>query len=59
MKLENVIFAVRPEVKKAMMQLKTETFIPMRIHAEQFIIDGLRKHNINVEDYRDNGSQRK
>ncbi len=57
--LQQFIARLRPEVIEAMKDLKKKTRVPMSIHTEQFIIDGLRKYGIRVEDYEveDQGSR--
>lgn len=49
--LKQFIARLRPEVIAAMKDLKAKTRVPMSIHTEQFIIDGLKKYGIRVEDY--------
>ena len=49
--LQQFIARLRPEVIEGMKELKKKTRVPMSIHAEQFLIDGLRGYNINVEDF--------
>jgi len=49
--LQQFIARLRPEVIEAMKDLKAKTRVPMSIHTEQFIIDGLKKYGIRVEDY--------
>lgn len=53
--LQQFIARLRPEVIEAMKDLKAKTRVPMSIHTEQFIIDGLKKYGIRVEDYEGKG----
>ena len=49
--LQQFIARLRPEVIKAMKELKKRTRVAMSIHTEQFIIDGLKNHGIDVKDF--------
>jgi hypothetical protein len=56
--LQPFLARLRPEVIDAMKDLKKKTRIAMSIHCEQFLIDGLKRYGIRVEDYEDkNGSE--
>ena len=49
--LQQFIARLRPEVIEAMKELKKRTRVAMSVHTEQFIIDGLKNHGINVKDF--------
>ena len=47
----NFMMVIREDVHDALHHLKKNTRVPMAVHAEQFIIDGLKKYGIKVPDY--------
>ena len=57
---KNLLISVREDVIVAMKKLKRDTRVPMNVHSEQFLIEGLRKYGINLPDYQpvvDEGDQ--
>ena len=42
---------IRDDVINGMRRLKKDTRVPMNVHCEQFLIDGLRQYGIDLPDY--------
>lgn len=51
MAYKNLLINIREDVIDGMKRLKKDTRVPMNVHSEQFLIDGLRKYGINLPDY--------
>ena len=51
MAYSNFLISIRDDVIDGMRQLKKQTRVPMNVHAETFIIEGLREYGIDLPDY--------
>ena len=51
MAYKNLLISVREDVISGMKKLKRDTRVPMNVHSEQFLIEGLRKYGIDLPDY--------
>jgi hypothetical protein len=51
MSYKNFLINIREDVIESMKKLKRDTRVPMNVHSEQFLIEGLRKYGINLPDY--------
>lgn len=51
MSYKNFLINIRQDVVEGMQKLKRDTRVPMNVHSEQFLIEGLRKYGIDLPDY--------
>jgi hypothetical protein len=51
MPYSNFLVNIRDDVINGMRRLKKDTRVPMNVHCEQFLIDGLRQYGIDLPDY--------
>lgn len=61
MAYKNFLISIREDVIQSMKKLKKDTRVPMNVHSEQFLIEGLRQYGINLHDYQpviDEGSEK-
>ena len=61
MAYKNFLISIREDVIESMKKLKKDTRVPMNVHSEQFLIEGLWQYGINLPDYQpiiDEGSEK-
>jgi len=61
MAYKNFLISIREDVIESMKKLKKDTRVPMNVHSEQFLIEGLRQYGIHLPDYQpviDEGSEK-